>query len=163
MLSVCILLSICFRLPFVFLSTSFLSVSVSVSFSVLFFFLPFCLPLRLLCLLRLRHPHSFASFLSVTCTPSSPSSPSSPSPAQTLDRTNADLLHLVATFLKKLSVYEGNKDIMIEMEPSCVQRLVKFVPCSQPQITQLVLKLLMNLSFDIRAKELMVRSLYDSV
>ena len=47
---------------------------------------------------------------------------------------------------------------MIKMEPSCVQRLVKFVPCSQPQITQLVLKLLMNLSFDIRAKELMVRS-----
>jgi hypothetical protein len=32
---------------------------------------------------------------------------------KTLDRTNTDLLILVVTFLKKLSIYRENKDVMV--------------------------------------------------
>ncbi len=50
-----------------------------------------------------------------------------------LDRKNVDLLTLVVVFLKKLSVFEENKDAMREF--GVVPLVLKFVPCKVSQLT----------------------------
>jgi hypothetical protein len=73
-----------------------------------------------------------------------------------LERSNVELLILAATFLKKLSIYKENKDVMA----SCgvVTKLVKFVPVRNEVLLMAVLRLLHNLSFDTTLREEMVKA-----
>jgi hypothetical protein len=80
-----------------------------------------------------------------------------------LGRTHSDLLLLVLTFLKKISVFEDNKDIIkrahetgtdspsssapTAAKPIAMQ-LGRFVACSSPAVTTMALRMLFNLSFD---------------
>ncbi|CAM9547409.1 unnamed protein product, partial [Hapterophycus canaliculatus] len=63
-----------------------------------------------------------------------------------LERASVNLLYLTATFLKKLSVLEENKDRAREC--GVAGRLVRFVPCSCEPLIVMTLRLLYNLSFD---------------
>lgn len=45
---------------------------------------------------------------------------------KTLDRTNTDLLILVVTFLKKLSIFRENKDIMVKLLSGMFSCFVSF-------------------------------------
>ena len=63
-----------------------------------------------------------------------------------LDHTYGDLLILCVTFLKKLSIYEENKDAIAAS--GVVRCLGRFVPCSSQPLVQATLQLLFNLSFD---------------
>ena len=76
--------------------------------------------------------------------------------ASVLDRTNAELLILAVNFLKKLSVFEENKNRMIDAD--IVPKLVKFIPCSNKALMQAVSRLMLNLSFDATLREEMVKS-----
>ncbi|XP_046404614.1 kinesin-associated protein 3-like [Ischnura elegans] len=73
-----------------------------------------------------------------------------------LDRDNPDLLVLVLTFLKKLSIFRENKDDMAEH--NVVEKLPRLVSWPRFDVSHLSLKLLMNLSFDggLRAKMIRV-------
>jgi len=68
-----------------------------------------------------------------------------------LERNNPDLLYIVLSFLKKLSVFGNNKDAMLEHE--IVKKLNRFIPCQNALLTQTALRLLFNLSFDIEIRE----------
>ena len=72
-----------------------------------------------------------------------------------LGRTNAELLILTVTFLKKLSIFEENKDRMAD---DVVPHLVKFIPCNNKQLMQVTLRLLLNLSFDATLRDVMVKN-----
>ncbi|KAF4518002.1 hypothetical protein B566_EDAN012754 [Ephemera danica] len=72
-----------------------------------------------------------------------------------LDRDNQDLLLLVVTFLKKLSVFRENKDDMADM--SVVEKLPPLVTCANADLAHVALKLLFNLSFDPELRARMVR------
>lgn len=63
-----------------------------------------------------------------------------------LNRTFEDLLILSVTFLKKLSMFEENKDVFKEMK--LVETLSRFLACSSQPLTNITLRLLFNLSFD---------------
>lgn len=63
-----------------------------------------------------------------------------------LDHKYEDLLILSLTFLKKLSIYEENKEELKNYK--IIEKLYKFLACSSFQITFIVLRLLFNLSFD---------------
>jgi hypothetical protein len=76
--------------------------------------------------------------------------------AKVLERRNVELLILSVTFLKKLSIYKENKDKM--QECGLVGRLAQFVPVSNDVLQNAVLRLLLNLSFDIEMREEMVKS-----
>jgi hypothetical protein len=76
--------------------------------------------------------------------------------ASVLERTNAELLILAVGFLKKLSIFEENKNQMVEQ--AIVPKLVKFIPCNNKGLMQVVCKLLLNLSFDHALREEMVKS-----
>ncbi|KAF0047421.1 hypothetical protein F2P81_001054 [Scophthalmus maximus] len=69
-----------------------------------------------------------------------------------LDRDDEELLVLVVSFLKKLSIFLENKNDMAEVET--VERLAHLVPCDHEDLLNLTLRLLLNLSFDsgLRAK-----------
>ena len=97
---------------------------------------------------------------------------------RTLERENHELLILVASFLKKLSIFVENKNEMVNIidvanlqiynsytkynvkfHMSCilpyfqvsydiVSKLAKLVPCEQEDLLNIVLRLLLNLSFD---------------
>ncbi|XP_068196083.1 kinesin-associated protein 3-like isoform X2 [Antennarius striatus] len=69
-----------------------------------------------------------------------------------LDRDNEELLILVVSFLKKLSIFLENKNDMAEVD--VIPRLARFVPCDNEDLLNLTLRLLLNLSFDsgLRAK-----------
>ncbi|CAG5115680.1 unnamed protein product, partial [Candidula unifasciata] len=70
----------------------------------------------------------------------------------TLDRNNFELLILVVSFLKKLSIYIENKNEMVEL--NIVEKLAKLIPCDHEDLLNITLRLLLNLSFDpdIRSK-----------
>lgn len=72
-----------------------------------------------------------------------------------LDRTSADLLIIATKFLKKLSIYESNKAILIET--NALMKYLKFIPCSCPPLIQTILRLLFNLSFDKEFREKLVQ------
>ncbi|XP_011614632.1 kinesin-associated protein 3 isoform X2 [Takifugu rubripes] len=69
-----------------------------------------------------------------------------------LERDDEELLVLVVSFLKKLSVFLENKNDMAEL--NTVERLAHLVPCDHEDLLNLILRLLLNLSFDsgLRAK-----------
>ncbi|KAK7945363.1 hypothetical protein WMY93_001091 [Mugilogobius chulae] len=69
-----------------------------------------------------------------------------------LERDDEELLVLVVSFLKKLSIFLENKNDMAELDT--VERLSRLVPCEHEDLLNLTLRLLLNLSFDsgLRAK-----------
>uniref|UniRef100_A0A182QJ16 Kinesin associated protein kap n=1 Tax=Anopheles farauti TaxID=69004 RepID=A0A182QJ16_9DIPT len=71
-----------------------------------------------------------------------------------LERQNFDLLVLVVTFLKKLSIVLDNKEEMYEL--NIVEKLPRLLQ-SQKDLVQMTLKLLYNLSFDARLRAKMIR------
>lgn len=73
-----------------------------------------------------------------------------------LDRQNIDLLLLVVTFLKKLSIVRDNKDDMLEL--NVVEKLPRLLQSSHADLIQGTLKLLFNLSFDGRMRAAMIRA-----
>ncbi|KAE8748254.1 hypothetical protein FOCC_FOCC005093 [Frankliniella occidentalis] len=77
---------------------------------------------------------------------------------KTLERSTPELLILSVTFLKKLSLFKENKDIMAEFH--IIDRLQRVFQIGNPELDHVALKLLFNLSFDSRLKERMVREGY---
>ncbi|XP_053185293.1 kinesin-associated protein 3-like isoform X2 [Scomber japonicus] len=69
-----------------------------------------------------------------------------------LERDDEELLVLVVSFLKKLSIFLENKNDMAEVDT--VEQLARLVPCEHEDLLNLTLRLLLNLSFDsgLRAK-----------
>ncbi|KAH8323758.1 hypothetical protein KR074_002968 [Drosophila pseudoananassae] len=63
-----------------------------------------------------------------------------------LDRQNIDLLMLVSTFLKKLSIVGDNKDEMGSL--NIVAKLPRLFQSTHTDLVQVTLKLVFNLSFD---------------
>lgn len=71
-----------------------------------------------------------------------------------LERNNPDLIYICLNFLKKLSVFGVNKDVMIE--GNIVKKISRYIPCQNVLLTQMSLRLLFNLSFDPQVKSKMV-------
>ena len=77
--------------------------------------------------------------------------------ATTLEHTGSEnLLVLAVMFLKKLSVFEGNKNEM--RERNLVAKIVARIPSSSEQFGLAALRLLFNLSFDPAIREQMVKA-----
>ncbi|XP_048505899.1 kinesin-associated protein 3 isoform X2 [Athalia rosae] len=74
---------------------------------------------------------------------------------KTLDRGNTDLLILVVTFLKKLSIFRENKDLMADL--NVIEKLPRLLHNSNPDLIQSTLKLSFNLSFDTKLRTKMIR------
>ncbi|KAJ0402145.1 hypothetical protein P43SY_000460 [Pythium insidiosum] len=66
-----------------------------------------------------------------------------------LDRVDPDLAILTLAFLKKLSIFEENKDAMVEL--ATVEKLLT-------ALLQMALKLIFNLSFDPALREVLVKN-----
>ena len=75
---------------------------------------------------------------------------------KTLERQNIDLLVLIVTFLKKLSIVRDNKDEMKEL--NVVEKLPRLLHSSHGDLIQATLKLIFNLTFDGQLRAKMVRS-----
>ncbi|XP_068096280.1 kinesin-associated protein 3 [Hyperolius riggenbachi] len=73
-----------------------------------------------------------------------------------LDRNNCELLILVVSFLKKLSIFLENKNDMAEMD--IIEKLTKMVPCEHEDLLNITLRLLLNLSFDTGLRNKMVQA-----
>ncbi|XP_077308726.1 kinesin-associated protein 3 isoform X2 [Lithobates pipiens] len=73
-----------------------------------------------------------------------------------LDRDNFELLILVVSFLKKLSIFLENKNDMAEMD--IIEKLTKMVPCEHEDLLNITLRLLLNLSFDTGLRNKMVQA-----
>jgi len=71
-----------------------------------------------------------------------------------LDRNNVDLLLVTINFLKKLSIFAENKNEMIEM--GVIEKLARFLPCNNQLLMSYALRLLYNLSFDQRVREIII-------
>ncbi|XP_041482280.1 kinesin-associated protein 3 [Lytechinus variegatus] len=74
---------------------------------------------------------------------------------KTLERDNAELLILVVSFLKKLSIYVENKNEMAEQQ--IIEKLAKLVPCDHEDLLNITLRLLLNLSFDTDLRGKMIK------
>lgn len=74
---------------------------------------------------------------------------------KTLDRTNIDLLILVIAFLKKLSIFRENKDLMAE--ESIIEKIPRLLQSNNADLILSTLKLLFNLSFDAKLRAKMIR------
>ncbi|XP_016921768.1 kinesin-associated protein 3 isoform X4 [Apis cerana] len=74
---------------------------------------------------------------------------------KTLDRTNIDLLILVIAFLKKLSIFRENKDLMAE--ESIIEKIPRLLQSNNVDLILSTLKLLFNLSFDAKLRAKMIR------
>jgi hypothetical protein len=72
-----------------------------------------------------------------------------------LERDNDELLVLVVTFLKKLSIMQCNKDAMAGL--NIVEKLPKLLDSRSPDLVHLTLKLLFNLSFDTKLRYKIVK------
>ncbi|XP_037026202.1 kinesin-associated protein 3 isoform X4 [Bradysia coprophila] len=72
-----------------------------------------------------------------------------------LDRQNVEVLVLVVTFLKKLSIVKDNKDEMYEL--NIVEKLPRLLQTLYPDLIQVTLKLIFNLSFDGALRAKMIR------
>lgn len=73
-----------------------------------------------------------------------------------LERDNDELLILVVTFLKKLSIMQCNKDSMAAM--NVIDKLPTLLESSSPDLVHLTLKLLFNLSFDSKLRFKMMKN-----
>ena len=66
-----------------------------------------------------------------------------------LSRHHCDLLILTVTFLKKLSVYEDNKNVMKSpANNNVLTKVCRFIPCSSQALVNVSLRFLFNMSFD---------------
>ncbi|GAA6091542.1 kinesin-associated protein 3-like isoform X1, partial [Tachysurus ichikawai] len=74
---------------------------------------------------------------------------------KTLDRDNEELLVLVVSFLKKLSIFLENKNDMADMDT--IEKLCRLVPCDHDDLLNVTLRLLLNLSFDTGLRNKMVQ------
>ncbi|KAI4898693.1 hypothetical protein NFI96_002450, partial [Prochilodus magdalenae] len=74
---------------------------------------------------------------------------------KTMDRDNEELLVLVVSFLKKLSIFLENKNDMAEIDT--VEKLARLVPCEHEDLLNVTLRLLLNLSFDTGLRNKMVQ------
>ena len=72
-----------------------------------------------------------------------------------LDRSNTELLILSTIFLKKLSIYQENKDQMAAC--NVVSRLIKLMTVDNEVLLMDTLRLLHNLSFDSGLQDEMVK------
>ena len=72
-----------------------------------------------------------------------------------LVRSSVDLVSLCLNFLKKLCIFEENKDLLRDM--NIVSKLSKFLTCAQQQIVIDTLKVLFNMSFDAAIREQIVQ------
>ncbi|XP_056631123.1 kinesin-associated protein 3 isoform X2 [Diorhabda carinulata] len=77
--------------------------------------------------------------------------------AKALERENDDLLILVITFLKKLSIMQCNKEVMVG-NLCVIDRLPRMLNSNSADLVHLTLKLLFNLSFDNRARYKIIKS-----
>eukprot|EP00118_Oscarella_pearsei_P007156 m.33925 g.33925 ORF g.33925 m.33925 type:complete len:801 (+) comp31926_c0_seq8:57-2459(+) len=73
-----------------------------------------------------------------------------------LDRDNIELLILVVSFLKKLSIFIENKNAMAAL--GVVDKMARLIPCDHEVLLHVSLRLLLNLSFDPLLRERMVRA-----
>lgn len=71
-----------------------------------------------------------------------------------LERSNSDLLLLVVTFLKKLSIVKINKDEMKEL--NIIEKLPNLLQSSNSDLVKATLNFLFNLSFDGQLRNKMV-------
>ncbi|ALC48680.1 Kap3 [Drosophila busckii] len=78
--------------------------------------------------------------------------------AKALDRQNIDLLMLVSTFLKKLSIVGVNKDEMCAL--NIVAKLPRLFQNAHTDLVQVTLKLVFNLSFDAALRRKMIAAGY---
>lgn len=74
---------------------------------------------------------------------------------ETLERDNFELLILVVSFLKKLSIFIENKQEMAEL--NIIEKLTKLVPCDHEDLLHITLRLLLNLSFDADLRSKMIK------
>lgn len=72
-----------------------------------------------------------------------------------LDRKNTELLILVVSFLKKLSIFKENKDMMNEL--GIVEKLSQIIPNENDDLLNITLRLLLNLTFDTALREKAVK------
>ncbi|KAK3087402.1 hypothetical protein FSP39_005444 [Pinctada imbricata] len=72
-----------------------------------------------------------------------------------LDRENFELLILVVSFLKKLSIFLENKTEMAQL--NIIEKLTKLVPCDHEDLLNITLRLLLNLSFDTELRSKMFK------
>ncbi|XP_064845190.1 kinesin-associated protein 3-like isoform X3 [Oncorhynchus masou masou] len=75
---------------------------------------------------------------------------------KTLDREDKELLVLVVSFLKKLSIFLENKNDMAETY--AVEKLARLLPCKHEDLLNTTLRLLLNLSFDTCFRSQMVQA-----
>lgn len=73
-----------------------------------------------------------------------------------LERENEELILLVLTFLKKLSIMQCNKDSMADL--NIVEKLPRLLDYNRIELVHLTLKLLYNLSFDNKLRYKMTKS-----
>nr|XP_046246978.1 kinesin-associated protein 3a isoform X2 [Scatophagus argus] len=73
-----------------------------------------------------------------------------------LDREDEELLLLVVSFLKKLSIFLENKNDMTET--LAVEKLARLLPCEHEDLLSTSLRLLLNLSFDMSLRSQMVQA-----
>lgn len=72
-----------------------------------------------------------------------------------LERDNVEVLILVVTFMKKLSIVRDNKNDMHDL--NVVDRLPRLLQMSSPDLVQVTLRFMFNLSFDGRLRARMIR------
>ena len=75
---------------------------------------------------------------------------------QLLTRSNDELLILVISFLKKLSLYTENKDAMVSC--NVVEKLSPLLQSENTDLINATVRLLLNLSFDASVRSRMVKS-----
>uniref|UniRef100_A0A673ZLR0 Kinesin-associated protein 3a n=1 Tax=Salmo trutta TaxID=8032 RepID=A0A673ZLR0_SALTR len=75
---------------------------------------------------------------------------------KTLDREDEELLVLVVSFLKKLSIFLENKNDMAETY--AVEKLARLLACDHENLLNTTLRLLLNLSFDTGLRSQMVQA-----
>ncbi|XP_074655810.1 kinesin-associated protein 3-like isoform X2 [Tubulanus polymorphus] len=74
---------------------------------------------------------------------------------RTMDRDNYELLILIVSFLKKLSIFIENKSEMLEK--SIVEKISPLIPCEHEDLLNVSLRLLLNLSFDKEVRDKMMK------
>lgn len=73
-----------------------------------------------------------------------------------MDRDNPELLILVVSFLKKLSIFQENKTEMAEN--NIVEKIATLIPHSNDDLLNITLRLLLNLTFDTGLREKAVKN-----
>lgn len=74
---------------------------------------------------------------------------------KTLERDHHELLILVVSFLKKLSIFVENKHEMASNQ--IIEKMTKLIPCDHEDLLNISLRLLLNLSFDAELRSKMIK------